>query len=250
MGYKHEFNSSSLEDIVIPPPPGAVTGANSPVKAGLEIGSIQHQVKEIVRQQSYQQVFDVNVFRCTCQRCPKIWITLQQTPPKTCPACKSAWWQVRPSGHMARTEEGPNRRGGRKKTKLRLKADWVGRGRPPKHAYEEVGADGKVISAPMEYREDLPEVPMELLGTLDTVEVAPDPGDRGTAVFDDEAFPVPTPFNNPTFIPYAPVDAGDPEVQTGQPTDDGGSPEPSSEVLPPPAMDPTFDEDDWQRFGD
>jgi hypothetical protein len=253
MGYKHDFSSGAVE-FIIPPPPGITTGPASPVKAAMEPGSVQERVKEAVRQQSYQEVFDVKVFRCTCQRCPKIWITMQQLPPKTCPNCKSPWWQERPSGYM-NPEMKAARMNKKKKGKKRLKAGYIpSRGRPPKNAYEDVGAEWSAGGG-MVLPEEIPEVPVALLGAMDQPADAFDQGYAGTAVADEEDFPVATPFDTPAPRPTAVDSIPDPQLPTGQPTDVGGCESFASEVLPPPALDPDLDgpptaiDDDWDRFG-
>lgn len=253
MGYKHDFSSGAVE-LIIPPPPGITTGPASPVKAAMEPGSVQERVKEAVRQQSYQEVFDVKVFRCTCQRCPKIWITMQQLPPKTCPNCKSPWWQERPSVYM-NPEMKAARMGKKKKGKKRLKAGYItGRGRPPKHAYEEMGGE-RISGGYVDLPEEIPEVPVALLGAVGESASAYDQGYAGTTAADEEDFPVPTPFDTPAPRPVTVEPVVYPQLQTGQPAHVGGSPGFASEVLPPPALDPDLDgpptpiDDDWDRYG-
>lgn len=257
MAYKHDFNSGKV-DFIIPPPPGITTAPSNPVKAAMEAGTVHQQVREYIEQQSYQEVFDVKVFRCTCQRCPKVWITLQQVKPKTCPNCKSPWWDQRPSPKMGPILTARGKKRGRYKTSAKkLKPGWTGRGRPPKDAYEDVGAEG-LPGGYVVLPEEIPEVPVALLGTLDQSGDAYDQGDAGTAAADEEDFPVPTPFDTPASRP-APVEpVADTELPAGQPVDVGGREDFASEVLPPPALDPDLDgppplhvdeEDDWDRFG-
>lgn len=266
MGYKHDFSSGAV-DFIIPPPPGVVPGTMMPpptsmpaappvIKAAQEPGSIQNQVKEVVRQQAYVELFDVRVFRCTCQRCPKVWITMQQTPPKTCPSCKSPWWSERPSGYMNPELKASMQK--KKKGKKKLKAGYVtGRGRPPKHAYENVGPAG-VPGGNVVLPEEIPEVPVALLGALDQSASAFDQGYAGTASADEENFPVPTPFDTPAPRPAAVEHVAYSELPAGQPADVGGSEGFASEVLPPPALDPDLDgppmvavdeDEDWDRYG-
>lgn len=264
MGYKKDFSSGAV-DFIIPPPPGitttplAPTVPSAPVKAPIEPGTVHHQVRDYVEQQAYQEIFDVKVFRCTCQRCPKVWITMQQTKPKTCPNCKSPWWDRRPSQKMGPvyTARGNKKKKGKGKFGMRrLKPGWTGRGRPPKDAYEDVETEG-TFGGNVVLPEEVPEIPVALLGALGEPAVTFDQGDSGTAAADEEDFPVPTPFDTPAPGSATVEPVADPPFPARQSINVGGSPNPPSEVLPPSALDPDLDgppvmidDDDWDRFGE
>lgn len=243
MPYRHEImNEGEFTLPIIPPPPGIVSAPRADVKAAYESTSAFGQIKAEIARQSYQQVFDVAVYRCICQRCPKVWITFQNPAPRTCPSCKSCWWNVPRPANAA-----PPPDGGFGVTKKKKKVPGRKRGRPRKNAVSEVRTQGAPF-VPDSWPEEVPEIPVALLGTVGEPEVAPDSGDRGAAAVDEEAFPVSTPFDIPAPSAAAVDVVADSPLPTGQSTDVGGRSRFADEVMPPPALDPDID-DDWERFG-
>lgn len=238
MPYRHEINTAdpfkispravSIEvaDVVIPPPPGyeppAIPVYEAPLPTVMRTMDAETiDLEKMIYERSFQRALDVFVYLCRCQRCPKTWYTLQQTPPKTCPGCRSPWWNrpYKAGNHpieVARAE--PKKK--KKKAKRGPIIPGRGRGRPRKYAIEEVPTEW-AAKAQAEREASLPEVPMELLGAVDQPANPPSPGYGGAAAADDENFPVPTPFDSRPPVPDVPVALAYSPVQTGQPADGG-----------------------------
>ena len=214
---------------VIPPPPGSATGPRNDVKAMTIAETPEAIVEAIAFARAYQRVEGVAVYRCECQRCPKVWFTLQQTRPKTCPACRTAWWdrprspnQAPPPGMMEKPKKKKSVKGGKV-------------GRPRKNAVQKV-EPARPVERYVAREEEIPEVPVALLGAMGGFEAAPGQGIGRTTSADEEEFPVATPFNGGIPLPVMPARYPDPAVAPGQPADDRGSTPPAD-----PSGDPTYD---------
>lgn len=233
--------SDMYEALSIPPPPFA--GPRADVKALSEIGTPQAEVIRLAGERAYRRVEDVSVFRCECLRCGKVWHTLQQTKPKTCPGCKNAWWDRPKTVNVRPRAEKANGSGvalGRRK-----KVKGGKKGRPRKDAGAKLDDQGRVAVADPNSAE-IPDIPMEVLGALGGLETPSVEVGGPPVVVHEEPFPVPTPYLGRIFLPHQIVDQTHTAVQAGQPADVGRRPDPPVEAsLPaPPAtqLEPTIEE--------
>lgn len=224
-------------DFFIPPPPG--TGPRNDVRALTEMGTAKAAVEQMIHDMSFVRVENVAVYRCTCQRCPKVWHTFQVNRPKACPGCKSAYWDRAKTMNTSPPADGTaNGFGKGKKRKKSVKGGKVGR--PRKNAVQTMEPAGGDASPAAEERE-LPAIPLAVLGAMGGLAIAPGEGlGAGPEVYEEE-FPVATPFNTRTPDPIASESLADTVVETRQPVDDRGCEIPAGERMPP-LPDP-----DWWR---
>jgi hypothetical protein len=204
---------SGIGSFVIPPPPGV--RQHNQLQPVIEQGTVKAQIENEVYERAYRPVEGVKVFQCTCQRCPKVWYTLMQHRPKTCAGCHSAWWD-RPRTPNSKKVEGVAKEPKRKKS---VKGGKVGR--PRKYALPEVGAGGS-IGSDVVREEEIPEIPVGLLGTVGGFADLPGGGGGGGAEGGDkEAFPVEAPDGIGVDVAVGGGDEGDSVLEVGQSVDGG-----------------------------
>lgn len=207
-------------DFVIPPPPGAAP--RNDVKS-LEVTKTPDQIlADMAFERAWKLVPNVPVHQCTCQRCPKVWFTLQPRPPKTCPACRSPWWTDPRTIHTKRAPDV-------EKKSFKIKEEKRGRKKGGKNKPKEPDAGARMeengqSSQPLSGPQEIPEIPMEILGALgELTNPSPIPESGGE---EDHAGAVSAEAPTDAGLPLPPDDPVIPDtgVETGQPAHDGGSP--------------------------
>jgi predicted Zn-ribbon and HTH transcriptional regulator len=242
------------DEFFIPPPPGVAPSGNT--KIIVEASTPQAIVDRIAIERSYRKVENVTVHECRCQRCPHVWHTLLPHKPKTCPGCHSAWWDTPKKSKFGALPAGGPEHGGtngkKKKKKQKATPMKVKRpvGRPRKNvvpALEKGWGTPEHGNGPQE----VPEIPVELLGAVGEPQNAPDEGGYISEAEVADPFPVATPFNTGVFeYPFRRPQDG-PPVEVRQPVHVGGSQNPPVErepettgIEPPPIPELDYD-DDW-----
>lgn len=248
MPYRHEIIGGDFSIPVIPPPPGHEQHSNPPTKVMYENTVPDEIIKENVRARAWRPVNDIVVYRCECQRCPKIWFSLMQSPPKTCPTCRSAWWMEPRSPHMAPPADPKPKRGQKNRAGKSKGGSSRGPGRPRKYAPRELVANRGVEPAVVA-EEALPDIPLEVLEAVGTTQNTPDAGGRVGQAAVDEDFPVATPLDDGLPLPSVSGVIADQAPRSGQPAHDGGLPTAPVEDRFADGPPPTFEDDDWERFG-
>lgn len=216
--------------VMLPPPPGL--GPRDDVKAFVESKTPDAIVREKLEERCYVADPTVTVFRCTCFRCGKVWMTLQQQKPKSCPGCKSNWWD------RIRLPRAGKEANGFKEEKVKKKKKRAPlKKRPRKNYATDEVAKTWSVAGPVAAVEEIPADAVEVLGAVGGSAVVPagDP-ERPTRFVERILSPAALESLRAS-IPVMPITKSDPPLGVGQPVDGGGMPEPA---------DIPFDiDDDW-----
>lgn len=219
-------------DVFIPPPPGL--GSEVGMRPVAESRLPDAIVRQVLEEKCFVPDPTVMVNRCTCFRCGKTWLTLQQVKPKSCPGCKSNWWD------RVRTPRAEKPANGFRKEKVRKRTPLKKR-RPKNHATDEVAATWPIAECIPE-PDVFPEIPVEVLGAVDRPALIPtgDPGDESRYV---QRVLSPAALEALRASVPAPVATkSDTPVEIGLTPDVGGVP-----AFTDPPMDVYVDDDDWYQ---